>query len=718
MTDHILQVFSSKAALNQPVFVTFVTAGFPNPKLTIPILLAMEAGGADIIELGVPFNDPLADGTVIQNSNKVALTHGVKYSDCLGFVKGARKKGLKAPVIIMGYYNTLLSYGEKLAVSEAREVGANGFIVVDLPPEEAIELRKLCRSTGLSYVPLISPSTSDSRIKFLTSIADSFVYVVSKMGITGASTSIDSSLSKYISRIRDLSPMKANHHLSLVVGFGVSSTAQFEDIGAVSDGVVIGSKIISILDTYQDHQAIKAVQSFCEEICGGKQGRQRAMIDKKSPEYPRRSSESQISNLFDLDRKENGFIHLVNDSSLSAYFGEFGGQYVPESMIEPLMKLEACYKVAKSDPKFKAEYESYYEYMNRPSALYYAEKLTKKVGGGKIWFKREDLNFTGSHNINNVIGQAILATRLGKKRVIAETSGGQHGIATATVGVKFGLECVIYMGSKDARRHETSVLQMRMMGAKVVLVTSGTQSLKDAISDAMRDWVGNLDTTYYIVGSVNGPHPIPTIVRDFQCVIGNEIKDQMQTRIGKLPDAVIACVGGGGNAIGSFYPFLNDTSVRLIGVEAGGLGIDTMNHSASLNQGSKGILHGTKTHVLQSSDGQILQTHSIATGLNYPGVGPEHAFLKEQGRVSYRVANNLEALKALKMCVENEGIIPALETAHAISGTIELAQELGKEANIVMCFSGRGDTTTEQFTEIDCFDVVDPTSTNQRRWGW
>ncbi|KAG0145738.1 hypothetical protein CROQUDRAFT_45351 [Cronartium quercuum f. sp. fusiforme G11] len=683
MSIHLRQVFTKKAQQDLPVLITFITAGYPNPLSTVPLLLALEDAGADILELGVPFSDPLADGVVIQDTNNVALSHDVNYSACLEYVKEARKKGLKAPVILMGYYNPLMSYGEEQAVRDAEAAGANGFIVVDLPPEEAAKFRTICTSSGLSYVPLIAPSTSDARIAFLTSIADSFVYVVSKMGTTGASDAVETNLPNLISRIRSLAPQTTERPIPLAVGFGVSTAAHFDEVGALADGVVIGSKLLTVLKDHEGPGAIDAARDFCKQICGGKAGRKRLTASKPSTaKSPTRSFAPPVQ------------------SDPSAYrFGEFGGQYVPESLVDCLVELEACHLAAKADPAFQAEFRSYYGYMNRPSGLYYANRLSEKVGGAKIWFKREDLNHTGSHKINNAVGQALLALRLGKRRIIAETGAGQHGVATATVCAKFGFECVIYMGAEDARRQALNVFRMKMLGAKVVAVTSGSQTLKDAINEAMRDWVTNLSTTHYLVGSAIGPHPFPTIVRDFQCVIGNEIKEQIQAQIGKLPDAVIACVGGGSNAIGSFYPFIKDESVRLIGVEAGGSGTSTHQHSATLNKGTKGVLHGVLTYILQSPDGQISETHSISAGLDYPGVGPEHAFLKDTKRAEYRVATDMEALKGFRLCVEEEGIIPALETAHAIWMTVEVARKLGKDSNIVMCLSGRGDKDVEQISE-------------------
>lgn len=698
MALQLRNVFSEKATKNVPVFVTFITAGYPNPESTVPLMLAMESGGADIIELGVPFTDPLADGPAIQQSNNVALAFNVDYEMCLKFVSDARSQGLKAPVILMGYYNPIMAYGEKAAVTDAQKSGANGFIVVDLPPEEAVKFRTLCTGAGLSYVPLIAPTTTESRISFLGSIADSFIYVVSKLGTTGASEKVASSLPNLISRIREHTQTGCDQPIPLAVGFGISSSNHFDQVGQLADGVVVGSKIIEIINKNKGKAAIDAVQAFCEDMCGGKVGRTRKDVSASANGSSINNITSKISNL--LANGHSNEKPQVNSSISMPYrFGEFGGQYVPEALVNCLLELEACHREAMADPKFQAEFKSYYGYMNRPSNLYLAERLSEHVGGAKIWFKREDLNHTGSHKINNAVGQILLARRLGKKRIIAETGAGQHGVATATVCARFGMECVVYMGAEDARRQALNVFRMKMLGAQVVAVTSGSQTLKDAINEAMRDWVTNVHSTHYLVGSAIGPHPFPTIVRDFQSVIGQEIKEQLQAEIGKLPDAVIACVGGGSNAIGTFHPFINEQTVRMIGVEAGGDGTDTERHSATLTKGTKGVLHGVLTYILQTPGGQISETHSISAGLDYPGVGPEHSFLKDIGRAEYRVATDVEALKGFRLCVEFEGIIPALETAHAIWTASQVAKEIPKDSNIVLCLSGRGDKDVEQIAK-------------------
>jgi len=377
-------------------------------------------------------------------------------------------------------------------------------------------------------------------------------------------------------------------------------------------------------------------------------------------------------------------------------FGEFGGRYVPETLIRPLEELERAYEEVKEDGKFKEQLSYYLKYYaGRPTPLYYAENLTKNIGGAKIYLKREDLLHGGAHKINNTLGQALLAKRMGKDRVIAETGAGQHGVATAIACSVLGLRAEIYMGSKDMERQRLNVFRMGILGAKVIPVESGSRTLKDAINEALRDWVTNVETTYYLIGSVVGPHPYPVIVRDFQSVIGHEIKRQILELEGRLPKAVIACVGGGSNAIGSFYPFLKDKEVELYGIEAGGKGLDGHEHSASLTAGEKGVLHGMLSYFLQDEDGMIRETYSIAAGLDYPGVGPEHALLKEMGRAKYCAVNDEEAIEAFLKLSREEGIIPALEPSHALAFAIKLAGRLDKDDIIVVNLSGRGDKDVE-----------------------
>ncbi|WP_448587276.1 tryptophan synthase subunit beta [Thermocrinis sp.] len=378
------------------------------------------------------------------------------------------------------------------------------------------------------------------------------------------------------------------------------------------------------------------------------------------------------------------------------YFGRFGGRYVPETLMYALEELEEEYQKVKEDQGFWEELNQYLrDFAGRPTPLYFAKNLTEYARGAKIYIKREDLLHTGAHKINNTLGQALLAKRMGKKRIIAETGAGQHGVATATACALLGLECVIYMGEEDATRQRLNVFRMRLLGAEVRIVKSGSRTLKDAINEALRDWVSNVETTHYIIGSVVGPHPFPTIVRDFQKVIGEEARRQILEREGRLPKAVVACVGGGSNAMGIFYPFIEDKEVRLVGVEAGGLGIDTGEHAASISGGSVGVLHGMKSYFLQDEEGKIKTTHSISAGLDYPGVGPEHAYLFETGRAEYVYATDEEALEGFKLLSKLEGIIPALEPAHAVLKTVEIARELNKEDIVLLNLSGRGDKDME-----------------------
>jgi tryptophan synthase, beta subunit len=373
------------------------------------------------------------------------------------------------------------------------------------------------------------------------------------------------------------------------------------------------------------------------------------------------------------------------------YFNGFGGKFVPETLMVALDELESAYAQAKSDSAFKKQLDGYLsEYAGRPTPLYYAKRLSESLGGARIFLKREDLLHTGAHKINNTLGQALLAIRMKKGRVIAETGAGQHGVATATVAALFGLECEIFMGDEDIKRQATNVFKMKILGAKVTPVHSGSKTLKDAMNEAIRNWVTNVRTTYYVIGSAAGPHPYPMMVRDFQSIIGKETRRQAPYKLGGLPDYIVACVGGGSNAIGIFYPFLKD-SVRLIGVEAAGLGLGTSHHAATLCKGSVGVLHGSKSYILQNSDGQIEIAHSISAGLDYPGVGPEHAYLMKAGRVKYEAITDKEALNGFKMLTELEGIIPALESSHAIAYTAKLAKRLPKNKTIVVCLSGRGD---------------------------
>ena len=394
----------------------------------------------------------------------------------------------------------------------------------------------------------------------------------------------------------------------------------------------------------------------------------------------------------------------IPDSDVLGHFGPYGGRFVPEALIAALDELAAAHQKAQADPEFHKELDHLHRtYTGRPSVITDAKRFSEHAGGAQILLKREDLNHTGSHKINNVLGQALLTKRMGKKRIIAETGAGQHGVASATAAALFGLECVVYMGEADTKRQALNVARMKLLGAEVVPVTQGSKTLKDAINEAMRDWVTNVESTHYLLGTVAGPHPFPTIVRDFQRIIGVEARQQVLELTGKLPDAVLACVGGGSNAIGIFHPFIDDTSVRLIGLEAGGKGINTGFHAATISGGSPGVLHGTRSYVLQDKNGQTVESHSISAGLDYPGVGPEHAYLNDLGRAEYRPITDDQAMYAFSLLCKSEGIIPAIETAHALAGALEIGNELGENSTLLINLSGRGDKDVQ--TAADYFGL-------------
>lgn len=546
-------------------------------------------------------------------------------------------------------------------------------------------------------------------MKLLCKIADSFIYVVSRMGVTGATGSLNAQLPELLEKVHNFSG-----NVPAAVGFGVSTRDHFLSVGSIAEGVVIGSQIINVLSAAPAGEGAKAVAQYCKDISG------------RDPQDSRNTREVGIIETMDAAKEPNGNgvhvdgvirdedtngVNLVDqiealntgdpkdENIISARFGEFGGQYVPESLMDCLAELEDCFNTARNDPKFWEEYRSYYPFMGRPGQLHLAERLTEHAGGANIWLKREDLNHTGSHKINNAVGQVLLARRMGKTEIIAETGAGQHGVATATVCAKFNMKCTIYMGAEDVRRQALNVFRIKLLGAQVIAVEAGTRTLRDAVNEALRAWVVNLSTTHYIIGSAIGPHPFPLIVRTFQSIIGNETKQQMQEKRGKLPDAVVACVGGGSNAVGMFYPFSDDPSVKLLGVEAGGEGLHTMKHSATLSGGTKGVLHGVRTYILQNEHGQIQDTHSISAGLDYPGVGPELSSWKDNERAKFIAATDAEAFIGFRMLSQLEGIIPALETAHAIFGAVELAKTMDKDQDIVICVSGRGDKDVQSVAD-------------------
>lgn len=570
------------------------------------------------------------------------------------------------------------------------------------------------RVHSLSYVPLIAPSTSEHRMKLLCKIADSFIYVVSRMGVTGVTGSMNAKLPELLEKVHIYSG-----NVPAAVGFGVSTRQDYLSVSDIAEGVVIGSQIVTTLANAEAGKGAKAVEEYCSQITGrrvpitngtnGTNGTTREVGIAEAVSEAQEPTNVHVDKVITdkdvpagpglADQMEALNTEGPSASAAPQRFGQFGGQYVPESLMDCLAELERGFNEAKNDPKFWEEFRSYYPYMSRPSSLHMAPRLTEHAGGANIWLKREDLNHTGSHKINNAIGQILIARRLGKTRIIAETGAGQHGVATATVCAKFGMACTIFMGAEDVRRQALNVFRIKLLGASVVAVEAGSRTLRDAVNEAMRSWVTDLDTTHYIIGSAIGPHPFPTIVRTFQSVIGDETKAQMREQIGKLPDAVVACVGGGSNAVGMFYPFSYEKGVKLVGVEAGGDGLDTNRHSATLAGGTVGVLHGVRTYILQDSHGQITDTHSVSAGLDYPGVGPELSSWKDSDRASFIAATDANAFEGFRLISQLEGIIPALESAHAVYGALQLAKTMEKGQNVVICLSGRGDKDVQSVAD-------------------
>eukprot|EP00408_Alexandrium_pacificum_P068909 CAMPEP_0171181630 /NCGR_PEP_ID=MMETSP0790-20130122/14356_1 /TAXON_ID=2925 /ORGANISM="Alexandrium catenella, Strain OF101" /LENGTH=699 /DNA_ID=CAMNT_0011646569 /DNA_START=78 /DNA_END=2177 /DNA_ORIENTATION=+ len=681
-SSRIVDRFEQCKAAKRTAFVGFLTAGYPSQDITVDALLALQESGTDVIELGVPFSDPQADGATIEAASHASVGNGTSLADCYSYVEKARGKGLTVPVVLMGYYNNFLQHGLDETCKDAKDKGVDGFIIVDLPCEQATEFYPKCVEYDLSLVPIIAPTSTPERMAKAAAIADSFIYVVSVLGVTGARASVSTEVESLVAGVRKATEGRG---INLAVGFGVSSRAHVEEIGKYADGVVVGSKIVQAIGS---PDGIAAVKTLVKELSGGPL--QVAKANGDAPAKKRRTGEATAQNA-------------------EWYFGKFGGRYIPETLMQAHEELSEAWKKMKKDPEFLAEVARLRaEFIGGPTPLYHAKNLSKKLGGAQLWFKREELAHTGAHKINNSIGQALLAKRLGKPRIIAETGAGQHGVATATACALLGLECIVYMGSVDMERQALNVFRMKMLGAKVVPAESGSKTLKDAINEAMRDWVTNIRTTHYIIGSAVGPHPFPDIVRDLQAVIGDEARAQMlndkskhptfTNGPGRLPDTVIACVGGGSNAIGMFSAFLDDKSVEIHGVEAGGTvedpkpdGDACKAHSATLSAGTPGVLHGSRTYLLQTAHGQITETHSISAGLDYPGVGPQHAALKDSGRVKYASVTDGQALEALQEVSRTEGIIPALEPSHALYYSMQLCKSRPKDHIVLVNLCGRGD---------------------------
>lgn len=709
MSARLAARFAACRDAGRTAFVAFLTAGYPTKADTVPALLELEKNGADVIELGVPFSDPMADGSAIEAASVVAIQNGTIYSDVLAFAREAREKGLTVPLLLMGYYNSFLAAGIEETCKECKAAGVDGFIIVDLPCEEAWRaMAPAAARNDLSLVPLASPTSGLERIEQAVECAlhpsPGMVYVVSLLGVTGARDSEKAAakaerLAECKSVVESVRAAAEKHGcpaggLPVVVGFGITKREHVLEFGAFADGCVVGSKLVTEIG----NGGVAAVGKACHELSGGPL----AIADIKIVEP---ATKRQKTSQEEEEQKKHADKWNFNQSV-------FGGRFIPETLMVAHQELEEAWAKWKVDPEFKAELARLRkEFIGGPTPIYHAKRLTEHCGGAQIWFKREELAHTGAHKINNAIGQAVLALKLGKKRIIAETGAGQHGVATAAACALLDLECIVYMGEIDTERQKLNCFRMKELGATVVPVKSGSRTLKDAVNEALRDWVTNIRTTHYIIGSAVGPHPFPDIVRDLQSVIGNEARAQMLNQTtgemghptftngpGRLPDVVVACVGGGSNAIGMFSAFLPDKEVRIVGVEAGGVhgpwlpdGTETDKHSATLTKGSIGVLHGSRTYLLQTPDGQIKETHSISAGLDYPGVGPQHSALKASGRVEYKYATDSQALEAMRLVSRKEGIVPALEPSHALHTTMELAKSLPKDQIVLVNLCGRGD---------------------------
>ncbi|CAG8102510.1 unnamed protein product [Penicillium nalgiovense] len=709
--EAIKDAFANCKAQNRAALITYVTAGFPTISETPEIMLAMQAGGADIIQLGIPFTGPMAESHAIKLVNARALENGVQIPYILHMVQSARKRGLAIPVLLIGYYNPVCSYpyGEEKLLRECKAAGVDGLIIVDLLPETTLRFRDLCKSKGLSYIPLIASSTSDAHMKWLCDIADSFVCIASRMGISGPHEEpYDTDEEEPYECVGDLLHRVhacTENSVLVAVGFGVETPQHFVNISRLAEGVVIGSQIIQLLMFAAPGNGARKVREYCLDIADRTcdqiiiTARRQQSIQPLSSTTIYLSRDGANDALEGTDKATN-----PTDTTQSRVFRD---QYVPSSLTEGLTELENGFEAANADPTFWAEIKSYATYANRPSSLHLAPRLTAHAGGARIWLKREDLNHTGSHKINNALGQIVLARRLGKTSIIAETGTGQHGVATATLCAQFGMKCTIFMGSEDFKCKDLAltVLRMRILGAEVVPVDaprSGEKgTLRDAVNEAFSVWARELKTTHFIIGSAFGPHPYPNIVRTFQTVIGTETRVQFGVfNAGRLPDAVVSCVGGGSNAVGMFYPFLGDASVALVGVQADGDASMAGENSASLDGGPVRESQGLQTHLSSDENWEVDKMHFISSGLHYPGVGPELSSWKESGRVRFVAANDSEALMAFSLLCQLEGIMPALESSYAIAGGIRVAKELGPERDVVVCLSGRGDKDVQALAQI------------------
>jgi tryptophan synthase len=675
------------------VMISYVMAGYPTQSETVPLLHTLSDAGTDIIELGVPFSEPVADGKVISEAAEIAIQNGTTLATIFTMVRQARDQGLGTPIVLMGYYHSFYSFGLDSVVVESQMAGVNGFLVVDLPLDLDDTFMKLATKYNRAMIPLISPTTPTSRICQLSTNTNdlhppSFLYVVSGNGTTGSQTTLTSQTGIIVERIRKAS------NLPIAVGFGISTPEHATEVWKYSDGVVVGTAIIRVIrDTWE---------ASCSDVSSQESKTDLPEVDwQPVTEFIRDITKYRpIAPLIKSPVILPNTLSTPHDSLTStAYYGNFGGQYLPESLLQAHRDLEQWYGYLSNDPEFKASLDILLrDYVGRPTPLYRTRRLASGNPGVEIWLKREDLCFTGSHKLNNALAQAYLAKHMGKTRIIAETGAGQHGVATATACSLLELDCVVYMGETDIDRQSKNVTKMRLLGATVKSASNyqGRGTLRDAINGALRDWVTHVDTSYYLIGSAVGAHPYPTIVRDFQSVIGREAREQFTERTGGDPDVVVACVGGGSNAIGIFSEFLSDSvNTRLIGVEASG--------AASVSEGKTGILHGSRSLVVQTPEGGVAPTHSISAGLDYPGVSPIHAWLHRTGRVEYTTVTDQEAVEAFHRLNHQEGIPPALESAHAVAAALRLAKQgLDSTRNtpyrILVNLSGRGDKDIDRMS--------------------
>ncbi|KAJ5643142.1 tryptophan synthase beta subunit-like PLP-dependent enzyme [Penicillium longicatenatum] len=651
--------------------IAFTMANYPTISEGIDVLLGMQSGGIDIIELGIPFSDPVGDGPIIQDAHAVALQNGTSVSTILEVVQTARTRGLHVPIVLMGYCAPVMHYGAPRFIMDAARAGVDGFLIADLPCMESVGFRELCVKAGLSLIPVIAPNMSDFGLQMVCESADSYLYVISRMGVTGPNgekNSVD--LCQFIQRLR-----KFSKETPLALGLGVSTRQDFLTMQDLAEGVVFGSQVIAVLGQAPPGRRAQRIQELCSHLTG------RLCVKtafKRIPPEPRLN----VPRLADPSTAGN--------TVLPSTFEEYGGQYIPELLMDCLMELEQIFVDSHKDPVFWTEYWAYFPRGERPSSLHMASNLTRKHGGASIWLKREDLNHTGSHKVHNSLGQILLAKRLGKTHVLAESASGNHGVITAALCAQFDMECVVYMGARDFRQHKKKVSEMKLLGATVVCVGSDSQTVKDAINEALRAWIGKLPTSHYVLGSAIGPHPFPLIVRSFQSLVGEQARAQMIEATAHLPDVVVSSVD---NAVGFFHSFSKDASIDLVAVGPQGYGSSTM---GDLSLMTPGIYHGARTYVHQDDHGQILPWPSTTGRLAYPALGPELSNWKDSGRVQFMTCTDTDKLLGLQELAETEGIHLAAECGYAVHAAIELARTMKSGTNIVVCATDKEDNMDDE----------------------